>query len=317
MPLEAFHGRGRFRALLLAVLLLSGRAGPLGAQEDAEVLRQRIALSYLQFELALRSLPEADAARRAELNRGFDRITAHFLAGNLRGALAVLDTLLGEVTDGSRGGYREAAVARLSELDGARRVERVGGEEVAYLVHVPSGPVPAGGWPVVVAVHGAGGDERMFFGGYGGGSIRVLADRHGVAVLTPAAPLTTEVLLGLVDAVAAEHGLDGSRIGLLGHSMGAGVVTRAASEQPSRIRAVVCVAGNCSAAASPGSRIPIFIAAGALDPLFRVDVLSALAESLTADGRTVVFRRLESEGHTLVVGQVLPEAMEWLAARLR
>jgi predicted esterase len=100
--------------------------------------------------------------------------------------------------------------------------------------------------------------------------------------------------------------------------MGAGVVGRTAAAHPERIRAVVCIAGGCgapgqgSAAATP----PMLLFAGALDPVARIDRLEAAAEQQRQAGQAIEVRRLESEGHTLVVAAVLPEALAWLAERL-
>jgi predicted esterase len=314
-------GRGRMKgAVAGAVLLLVLGSGVLQAQ-DADAMRRQLALGYLQLELALGEPGSAEPATRERLNREFDRLTLLFFAGNMQGALGVLESLVAEAAgeDASqRQSLRARAMARLTELDGMRRVERIDGQEIAYLLHLPPGQAPVDGWPVVVAVHGAGGDERMFFGGYGAGSIRELADRHGVAVLTPAAPLSPAGLFGLVDAMATRERLNAARIALVGHSMGAGVVSRAAGEHPERVRAVACLAGGCAAAvAGAGEPVPVFLAAGVLDPLFRVEMLAAQAGSLGQGGREVVFRRFEVEGHTLVVGEALPEVMGWVAERLR
>jgi predicted esterase len=288
------------------------------AAQGAAAMRDNLAVGYLELELALADAGSAD--RRRQLNRDFDRLTLLFFAGNMQGALAVLDTLVLSVAGdqpGVRAALQNRARLRLAELNAGRRAETVAGAEVRYLIHVPPGPPPEAGWPVVVAVHGMGGDERMFFGGYGGGSIRPLADRHGMAVITPAAPLSTVALIGLVDNVAGRYSLDATRLALLGHSMGAGVVSHAAGEQPERVRAVACLAGSCAAAGPAGQAVPVFMAAGALDPLFRVDMLRQQAEALAGAGREVVFRSFDEEGHTLLVGEALPQVMEWLAQRLR
>lgn len=309
----------RVRGLAASIALagaLSAGAGQAAAQQSP---RDQLALAYLQLELALAAGPALGEADRAALNGAFDRTTMLFFAGNMDGALAVVDSMAGDVARRAAldpAELRGQAAARLEGLNTERRTHNVASMTVPYLLHVPTGKVPAGGWPVVVAVHGAGGDERMFFGGYGAGSIRDLADQHGVAVITPAAPLSADALFGLVDALAGEHRLDAGRVALLGHSMGAGVVAQATSHAPGRVRAVACIAGSCAAAA-PAVTVPVFAVAGARDPLFRVAMLQEQAEALRMGGRNVEFRRFEAEGHTLVVGEALPSVMEWLAARLR
>jgi predicted esterase len=295
----------------LALLLVSA-AQPAAAQDD---LRGRLAAAYLRLELALADSPPLDTAARARVNREFDRTTLLFFTGNLQGALGIIDSMVAALP-GAGDALATRAAARLDSLTAARRVETVEGREVAYLLHVPEGVAPAAGWPVVVAVHGSGGDERMFFGGYGAGSIVNLADEQRVAVISPAAPLSTSALFGLVDTLAPRHSLDGARVALLGHSMGAGIVSRAAGERPERTRAVACIAGSCAAAgrASVGEAgaVPVMVVAGALDPLVGVASLEAQATALRAGGRVVEFRVYETEGHTLVVGESLSAVMKWL-----
>jgi predicted esterase len=302
---------------VLAFLLMTA-AQPAAAQDDP---RDRLAVAYLRLELALAHAPPLDTAARARVNREFDRTTLLFFAGNMQGALAVLDSMVAALPGAGEASVAGAAL-RLDSLTRARRVETIGGRDVPYLLHLPDGAAPPAGWPVVVAVHGAGGDERMFFGGYGAGAIRGLADEHRVAVISPSAPLSTEALFGLVDALAPHHSLDPSRVALLGHSMGAGIVSRAAGERPERTRAVACIAGNCAgAAATTGAAaltaaVPVLVVAGALDPLFRAATLGEQAAALRRNGRAVEFRRYDAEGHTLVVGEALPAVMKWLATWL-
>jgi predicted esterase len=314
----------RIVAAPVIALLLMTAAQPAAAQDDA---RDRLAAAYLRLELALSDAPPLDAVARARVNREFDRTTLLFFAGNMAGALGVIDSMVAALP-GAGDALMVRAAARLDSLTGARRVEPLGASNVPYLLHVPPGAAPAGGWPVVVAVHGAGGDERMFFGGYGAGAIRGLADEHRVAVISPAAPLGTAALFGLVDALAPRYALDPTRVALLGHSMGAGIVARAAGERPERTRAVACIAGSCVAAggegtagsnapASPTATPPVMVIAGGLDPLFRAAALEEQAAALRRDGRTVEFLRYDAEGHTLVVGEALPAVMKWLAERLR
>ncbi len=309
--------------LVLLTLLPSARAE---AQAD---VRARLALSYLQLELALAQAPELPPAERTRINREFDRTTLLFFGGNIEAALAVIDSLVESVAPAGTAGPTSLdarARTQLEALDGMRQRATIGGRDVAYLIRLPhppstsdmpSGPgTPERGWPVVVAVHGAGGDERMFFGGYGAGRIRSLADSLGIALITPAAPLTSAELFALVDTLATQYPLDPASVALLGHSMGAGIVARAAADRPERTRAVACIAGSCAAARAAGAGVPVKVVAGALDPLVQVATLEQQTAALREGERTVEFRRLETEGHTLVVGEALPDVMRWLRAQL-
>jgi predicted esterase len=320
----AHPAAGRLCRAAAAVILLSGAStltpASVAAAQGAEQLRDQLAIGYLQLELSLAERPVTDEAARIRLNREFDRLTLVFFTGNMPAAIAILDTLVSSTAGGDAGrlgALRAGATQRLTALTAARQVETVGSTQVRYLLHLPPGQPPATGWPVVVAVHGTGGDERMFFGGYGAGSIRALADSAGVAVVTPAAPLSTDAMLGLLDAIGPTHKLDVRRVALVGHSMGAGIVARAAAERPSRVAAVACLAGSCAAAAAEGATMPVWVSAGALDPLAGAAGLEQQMPALRRNGRVAEFRRHDTEGHTLVVGEALPEVMRWLARQLR
>jgi predicted esterase len=324
---SSYPRAGAVAACMVAGVAAAGvtvAVSPAAAQQappgQADALREQLAVGYLRLELAVQAAAAAAPAAgpdRRRLNQAFDALTLQFFGGNLQAALASLDSLAQDVVAGSAAvpDLDERARGTLQWLTAQQRTLEWQGGTTAYLLHLPEGPAPATGWPVVVAVHGAGGDERMFFGGYGAGVIRALADRHGVAVVTPRAPLATEAIVALVDALAAQQPLDTARVALLGHSMGAAVAGRAALERPARFRAVACIAGSCGAGQSAGAPDALIVA-GELDPLFRVQFLASQAEALAQGGRTVEFQRLADEGHTLVVGAALPAVMEWLVERL-
>jgi predicted esterase len=328
--MRPFNRRRYSRAAGCALCLLFWAGTPSDAlAQDATAatapaeLRERLGHAYLRLELTLREAAAAGRTAgeqtRARLNRDFDQATMLFLSGNGERALAAIDSMSLRLIVSGGAAVRELderARQVLDGLNGERRTQDVGGQALPYLLHVPSGTAPATGWPVLVAVHGAGGDERMFFGGYGAGSIRELADRHGLAVLTPRAPLSPSALIGLVDTVAAAHGLDARRLALLGHSMGAGIVAQTAAAHGERVSAVVCIAGSCGTPAN-AAQAPMLVVAGGLDPLFRADVLERAAAALRAAGAPVEFRLFQAEGHTLVVGEALPDALAWLARQLQ
>jgi predicted esterase len=309
----------RVLPLLPALLVaLSTTPHPLAAQEaGAPSVRERLELAYFALERSLRDHPATSPAEREALNRAFDRGTLRFFTGDAGTLLAVLDSVAtARVGASARPALDSAGRATVAALRAEARSLRVEGGTAAYLLHLPAGRAPEGGWPVVVALHGAGGDERMFFGGYGAGAIRDLADRHGVAVVTPRAPLAPVAVMALVDSLASRHPLDRERIGLLGHSMGAAVAGGAAGVAPARVRGIVCVAGTCELPAAAAT-VPVRLEAGALDPIALPARVEALAERLRAAGHAVELRVHPHEGHTLIVAEVLPEAMAWLAERLR
>jgi len=276
---------------------------------QAQDAREELALGLLRLEYAMRDRP-LPAAAIAEVNQAFDRITLTFFAGRLAQAQQSLDSLAisWPARPEVRAQHAREAVAALR--DATARVETVelGGSAVKVMVHVPSGFT--GPRPVIVALHGAGGDERMFFTAYGAGRLREIADRVGAVVVTPNTTqlgLRAERFSELLDALEARTAIDRARVYVVGHSMGAGVTARLASLHPTLIRAVACIAGPCGAPLVGDP--PRLVVAGTLDPLAPP---ARLRPGTGTDPRLVSYREATDWGHTLLVGHVLDDVVTWL-----
>jgi predicted esterase len=290
--------------------------------------REALATGYLALELALRDSGRSDPASREAANRAFDQVTLQFFAGRFPDALAGLEALRAQIEPGVPATARLTEAAEILRSLNENRLSFAlpGGGNLAYTLHLPVNPdgsprtAPDGGWPTVLALHGAGGDERMFMGGYGAGRIRALGDSLGLAVLAPAAlgMLTPDGLRAFLDHAAGAHGLSTGQVVVLGHSAGAALTARLTLGAPERVAGAVCIAGTFAATAPVGENsAPWLIAAPALDPIIAQTAVLAGARALEAQGGRVEIRTLDHEGHTLVVGEFLPEAMRWARDRLR
>jgi hypothetical protein len=74
--------------------------------------------------------------------------------------------------------------------------------------------------PLVVALHGAGGNEHLFFEGYGLGIVLKEAAKRGWAVIAPRAEAGLTHVGGALEAAQQLLPIDPTRIYLMGHSMG-------------------------------------------------------------------------------------------------
>lgn len=169
--------------------------------------------------------------------------------------------------------------------------------------------------PLLVAFHGAGGDESMFFEGYGAGAIKALADKHGFVVVCPQTERASApgAFDKLVEEIAADYPIDPRRIYVLGHSMGAAATASLAASRGSRIAAACCIAGSAwGSTPSTGRRAPVLTIAAELDPLFGIARARKAAESIKPPDE---FVEVKGYGHTLVVSSRLAEAVEWLVDR--
>ncbi|MBL0173500.1 MAG: alpha/beta hydrolase [Gemmatimonadaceae bacterium] len=165
--------------------------------------------------------------------------------------------------------------------------------------------------PVLIALHGAGGDENMFIDAYGQGVIATLALAANTIVVSPAtsafgvSPANFDSLMAVL---RSEYRVNTARVYVLGHSMGAGVAARLAQQRPQQITAVACLAGG-SAVAVPNAP-PIMFISAALDPIAPPRIVEAAANGTP----TATYRVLANEGHTLMVGNGVRMALPWLLA---
>lgn len=211
-------------------------------------------------------------------------------------------------------GVAEGGGRPYSEPGERWRIYRAMGLELPTREVVPTGDGP---FPLVIAFHGAGGDENMFSDGYGDGTLRKLAEeRRFVLVCPPTIPFTASPnLLGrLIDEIAAGVPIDRSRVFVLGHSMGAIAASRLAVACEPLVAGAACIAGFADGPRDR-SAAPRIVLAAELDPIFSLDRVRAQADAARLRGLPVEFHQIPHEGHTLVVGPVLPQALDWLLAR--
>ena len=185
--------------------------------------------------------------------------------------------------------------------------------------------------PVVIALHGAGGDENMFLDAYGAGLIARLAEQRGFIVLSP----RTETIMGATTlragdgrpqgnaifaallAFASERwDIDPARVYVVGHSMGAAAASALALSERDRLAAVACIAGG-PRRAQPPDVAPMLVIAAENDPIIPAAPLQRAAEASAAAGAPIEFIEAAGAGHTLVVNDELPRAIDWLLAGAR
>jgi len=225
-----------------------------------------------------------------------------------------------------------AALARQTENEvralarGQRPFELRVGDHWRVIVG-PEGPIPVRVYaprsvatgarmPVVIALHGAGGDENMFLDGYGNGRLRELADSIDFILLSPATNAFARNPAALDSALAVlerEYVIDRGTVYVLGHSMGGAATVQLASARPELVRAAAVIAG---VGVVPAGRSvpPTFFQAAEVDLVIPATRVRAAFEQFQAAGYVAEYGQATGWGHTLVVGARLDDVVRWLFA---
>jgi predicted esterase len=159
--------------------------------------------------------------------------------------------------------------------------------------------------PLVLALHGAGGSENLFFDGYGDGLIARLAAARGWYLVAPRA-MPAGSAAALVEALAERFAIDRGQIHCVGHSMGAMTAVAAAQEHPG-LFARVAARGGGGRVRDPGSLADLPFLVGVGDRDFALGQARALARSLEGGARSVELRVYPGIEHMLVVQVALPD----------
>ena len=180
--------------------------------------------------------------------------------------------------------------------------------------------------PLVIALHGAGGDENLFMDGYGAGLFKALADRYGFVAVTP---LTYSAMADLrspdliVTAMRELYPVDAKRVYVVGHSLGAMLAGLWEGQRPELWAGAGLIAGGKPDAqlqpnggGSP-ARVATFVAAAEFDGIFPPAAQRKSVEAAQAAGADVVLRVYPDEGHVSVVGAALGDAVGDLLGRGR
>jgi predicted esterase len=169
--------------------------------------------------------------------------------------------------------------------------------------------------PLLIALHGAGGDESMFLDGYGAGRLKALARANRFVVVSPSTTTfaaTPVVFDAIVDEMTYCANIDPARVFVIGHSLGAVATSSIAGRRGERIAGIAMIAG--SGAAPLPEWPPLMLVAGALDPLFPIQRMRTNAEAMRATVPTFTYVEIPHDGHTLVVTTALPAVVDWLLA---
>lgn len=173
--------------------------------------------------------------------------------------------------------------------------------------------------PLVLALHGAGGSENLFFDGYGDGEIVRQCRQRGFYLCAVRAGFGGLDLPALIDALGERYRFDRGRVLLVGHSMGAAMAVAAAGAHPERYAAVAALGGGGRLNGGEALRqLPFFVATGSRD--FLRGAAAELQSRLQALQVPCEWREYPGVEHLSVVQFALPDvflAFDRVLARRR
>jgi predicted esterase len=190
----------------------------------------------------------------------------------------------------------------------------VGTEPALVRVFVPEQAKAGKPVPLVVALHGAGGSENLFFEAYGNGLVAKLAKERGWMIVAPrsgglfdAAPPVPSI----IDELAKRYPIDPRRVFLVGHSMGAMQAVALAQQSPGKYAAIAALGGGGAVTRPEAFKsLPVFVGCG------REDFLLGGAKGLVAalqkagDGQ-VTFKEYPDCEHIMIVQEALRDVFNF------
>lgn len=172
--------------------------------------------------------------------------------------------------------------------------------------------------PLVIALHGAGGSENLFFEGYGNGKIVKLCKDRGWILIAPRSfGFSAEKMQNFVDEVAKIYNIDRKNVFIIGHSLGAIQALNIVTEKPTLFGAVALIsAGRLQKFSEQMRELPIFIAAGSAD--FSLQSSKSLYEFLKrSEVKNLQFKVHENVEHLTAVQFSLDDAFKFFDLSLK
>jgi predicted peptidase len=231
------------------------------------------------------------------------------------------------------------------------------GADMPYRLYVPQSYDAARATPLVVALHGYGGDQNYFFASLP--TLPDLLEQHGfifVAPLgfakdgwygaplsipgsaprssgapTPTPPRTPQEetryralsetdVLNVLDLVRAEYRIDANRIYLLGHSMGGFGTWWLGQKHAERWAAIAPMSGvlpNVDYHLARLKNVPVHISIGGKENPDWVAASRQQADTMRAAGMIVGYFEPAQETHGSMIAPTLPQALEFFADKER
>jgi predicted esterase len=198
-----------------------------------------------------------------------------------------------------------------------------------YRIFVPANYDKSKKWPLVVALHGMGGDENSFFGGYNNGELKRIAETRGYLIACPKgrAPASMYMaaaekdVLDVLKEVKREFSIDDDRVYLMGHSMGGYGSWSVAVNNPDLFAAIGPIAGGGQPFVMMGlkkiSHVPWIVVHGDKDPTVSVEESRKMVKAGKELGVEIKYIEVPGGDHSNIVVPAFKDIFDWFDAHKR
>ena len=192
-----------------------------------------------------------------------------------------------------------------------------------YRLYVPSTFDPEKSYPLIVALHGMGGDENSMFGSYGDGIIKREAESRGYIVVCPKGRGSASMYRGdaerdvmdVLSEVKRDYKIDPNRVYLMGHSMGGYGTWSIAMNHPEVFAAIAPISGGGQTAGlAKITHIPELVVHGDNDPTVNVAESRRMVETAKTLGIELRYIEVPGGTHSSVVVPHIKDVFDWFDA---
>jgi predicted esterase len=289
--------------------------------------------------LAARQVLETvGTAHQAYYGTGFQNLCGWIFTGMRNSGLGLKEAMDYDAALARAAQWADALAAGRDPLAGAtgdlHLAYRSGfdGKLVPYRVYLPATYHAGRKYPLILLLHGAGGDETDFLEGYRGTWPKA-AEEHGyiLAAVSGRGPVSgyakangaEQDVLDVLELVKARYSVDAARVYLGGHSMGSAGTWRIGLTFAERFAGLIPIAGT-SAAVLPGlelqmktgaKKLPVLMVCGEKDALVAVTGCREVAERAKGMGAPVEYKEYPGQDHLSVVPAAVTDVFRWLENR--
>jgi predicted esterase len=196
------------------------------------------------------------------------------------------------------------------------------GHLVPYRVYLPTSYSSSKKYPLVVLLHGAGGDETDFIEAYRGLWPKLAEERgYILASVNGRGPLSgyskesggEQDVLDVMEMVKQRYSVDIAKVYLGGHSMGGGGTWKIGLEYQDKFAGFIPIApaGN-NPALMKDLKKPVFLACGVNDALVPVAGCRAVSEKAKELNAPVKYSEYPGADHLSVAVTAIPDIFNWL-----